>query len=410
MGGRAQSMMPAAEADWAAVLPGATGAQLRTVLDLYVLAAGTAAVDDILVTIAESARVLVDSGFAAVAVIGRSDDIDHVHTSGVGTRAPITSRTPTGQIPPFRRVLNAGGPVREPQPEPFLGVPITIRGQTVGVLYFTDPAQGAYAEDDERLAAALAGAATIALDGTVALADARHSTQWLTASARITRELLGERTSEPFELVARLVKGLADAEFVAIMLREGERRFRTAVTFGGNGRVYLDERVNPYAVPAGEAILQGRSARYPTFEETVSPDLPNPFGIGPVMLAPMAGSSSIHGVLCVGRAVGRPEFTEAELHLATAFAGQVALALEIAEAQSAAERAQLLEERARITRALNDTVIERLLGVGLGLANLANAVETTTDRDRLTTYVRDLDDTISQIRAAIWDVGHTEYQ
>ena len=313
-------------------------------------------------------------------------------------------------MPLFRRVLDAGGPVRLPQPGAFLGVPIAIRGQAVGVLCLTDPAHGAYARDDERLMAALAGAATIALDATMASSDARHSTQWLTASARITRELLGEPASEPLDLVARLVQGLADAEFVAIMLREGERRFRTAVTIGGDGRVYLDERVNPHAVPAGEAILQGRPARYPTFEETVSPDLPNPFGIGPVMLAPMAGGSSIHGVLCVGRAVGRPEFTEAELNLATGFAGQVALALELAETHAAAARAQLLEERARITHAINDAVIERLLGVGLGLANLANAAETATDRERLSTYVRDLDDTISQIRTAIWDVRHTANQ
>ena len=328
-------------------------------------------------------------------------------------------------MPVFRQLLRGGAPLRldhltvgfpaagrtDGPSTAFLGVPIDVRGQAMGVLYFADPTPGgAFDDDDQRLAIVLAGAAAVALDGIAAQADAGRRQAWLAASARTTRELLGEGTADPLRLVAEVVRDLADAEFVAIMLRENGRNFRTEVTIGGDGRVYLDESVNPHAVPAGAAILAGRAARYPSFEETVSPGLPNPFGIGPVMLAPMSGADSVNGVLCVGRQIGRPEFSEPELTMATTFAGHVTLALELADAQAAAARARLLEERGRITHALQDTVIERLLAVGFGLEGLARSVKARADQDRLTTYVNDLDETISQLRAAILHVGGDENQ
>jgi signal transduction histidine kinase len=83
------------------------------------------------------------------------------------------------------------------------------------------------------------------------------------------------------------------------------------------------------------------------------------------------------------------------------FAGQVALALELADSQARRDQLALIDERDRIARDLHDHVIQRLFAIGLALQN-ASADLPGQVGERLRAGVDDLDETIKQIRATIY--------
>jgi signal transduction histidine kinase len=88
--------------------------------------------------------------------------------------------------------------------------------------------------------------------------------------------------------------------------------------------------------------------------------------------------------------------------MATGFANQASVALELARARSDQQRAALLDERERIAADLHDHVIQRLFASGLSLQALAATLGPGRATERVLTTVADLDATISQIRTAIF--------
>jgi len=88
--------------------------------------------------------------------------------------------------------------------------------------------------------------------------------------------------------------------------------------------------------------------------------------------------------------------------MAETFAGQAAIALELADARANRERVAALEDRDRIARDLHDHVIQRLFAAGLSVQSLAGRIDEPAVRQRLGQTVDDLDDTIRQIRNTIF--------
>ena len=88
--------------------------------------------------------------------------------------------------------------------------------------------------------------------------------------------------------------------------------------------------------------------------------------------------------------------------MATGFANQASVALELARARSEQQRAALLDERERIAADLHDHVIQRLFASGLSLQALAATLGPGRATERVLATVADLDATISQIRTAIF--------
>ncbi|MDT4901344.1 MAG: hypothetical protein QOJ78_2274, partial [Pseudonocardiales bacterium] len=125
--------------------------------------------------------------------------------------------------------------------------------------------------------------------------------------------------------------------------------------------------------------------------------------IDPVILVPLTGTAPGHGVLCIGRRTGRRAFTAAETGMATMFAGQVALALELAASLARRDQLALVEERDRIARDLHDHVIQRLFAIGLTMENAATKL-TGTPADRVRASVDEIDETIKQIRTTIYQL------
>ena len=130
--------------------------------------------------------------------------------------------------------------------------------------------------------------------------------------------------------------------------------------------------------------------------------VPDALDAGPVLVVPLMGSHTTHGVLSVVRLRGRAAFTTEDLDMATGFANQASVALELARARADQQRAALLDERERIAADLHDHVIQRLFASGLSLQALAATLRPGGATDRVLATVADLDATISQIRTAIF--------
>ena len=105
-------------------------------------------------------------------------------------------------------------------------------------------------------------------------------------------------------------------------------------------------------------------------------------------------------MLLLGRFQDNPPFTHSELDLASAFAAQASVALELESARQVQEKLLLVEERDRIARDLHDHVVQRLFATGLSLHGVANQLEGDTQQ-RVSDAMFAIDETIRQIRNTI---------
>ena len=87
------------------------------------------------------------------------------------------------------------------------------------------------------------------------------------------------------------------------------------------------------------------------------------------------------------------------------FANQATLALERAQAQRDRSVIAVLADRDRIARDLHDLVIQRLFATGLQLQGMHRMVKPEA-QDRISRAVEDIDATIRDLRAAIFELHH----
>jgi signal transduction histidine kinase len=125
-------------------------------------------------------------------------------------------------------------------------------------------------------------------------------------------------------------------------------------------------------------------------------------GLGPVVGVPLVASGKSIGVLVLGRSAGRTPFTDDDAGPLLGFAGQAALALELAERRRDAEQITLLQDRDRIARDLHDLAIQRLFAAGMTLQSTQRFVDHPEAAERLSRTVDDLDETIKIIRSTIF--------
>ena len=100
-------------------------------------------------------------------------------------------------------------------------------------------------------------------------------------------------------------------------------------------------------------------------------------------------------------------FTDIDEEMTVALASAAAVAIENARLHSRVAEIALFEDRERIARDLHDNVIQRLFATGLGLQGTMRLAGATEIASRLQQAVDDLDDTIRELRSAIFEL-HTE--
>jgi signal transduction histidine kinase len=134
-------------------------------------------------------------------------------------------------------------------------------------------------------------------------------------------------------------------------------------------------------------------------------DWPVPVSTGAALIAPLAASGTVQGLLIVAHAPGGATFDdELDVSLLSTFAGQAALALERARAQDERDLLVVLADRERIARDLHDVVIQRLFATGLHLQSAARLAGRPEVGGRIDAAVDDLDATIRDIRSAIFEL------
>ena len=141
--------------------------------------AGVLAVDRVLQVIVDRVRELIGAGYAALGIVDSEGVIEEFITSGM-TRGErdLIGPAPRGHgllgliirenrsyriadvmVDPRRH----GFPPHHPEMHSFLGVPVTIRGRTIGNLYLTEKA-GGFTEADQELVELFARHAAIAME------------------------------------------------------------------------------------------------------------------------------------------------------------------------------------------------------------------------------------------------------
>ena len=398
--------------------------RLRTLLRANRSIVGELSLSGVLQRIVEAAQEVSGAKYAALGVIGP----DGLHEQFVQVGVDEEAAAKIGRLPEGHGVL--GALIKDPVPirvsdlrnDPhfsghfpehhpimttFLGVPIRSHDEVFGNLYLTDKLTGDFTAQDEEFVLALAATASIAVENARLYEESRQRQEWLRASGEISRRLLDPEQDHPeiLQRIAESVKRLSGADVVLIVLPAADPAMvEVAVATGDSEhtlrgqRFAIDGSLVETAIVQGRSVLSDSAPREPLTLQSAIIEL------GPVMTFPLIGEGTTRGAIIAGRRTGRRAFAAADLDMAEAFASHATIALELSDARTDQERLAVLEDRDRIAQDLHDHVIQRLFATGLSVQVAARLTEEPELRERLTRSAADLDDTIQQIRASIFEL------
>ena len=122
---------------------------------------------------------------------------------------------------------------------------------------------------------------------------------------------------------------------------------------------------------------------------------------------PVRVHGEVYGNLYLTNKRSANEFSAEDEELVTALAMAAGIAIENARLHSLVRDHALTEDRDRIARDLHDSVIQRLFAIGLSLQGTARMVERPEAVRRIAEAIDRLDETIRQLRKAIFDIELT---
>lgn len=130
-------------------------------------------------------------------------------------------------------------------------------------------------------------------------------------------------------------------------------------------------------------------------------------GLGPGLLVPIVSREQAFGLIGVTTRPDRPPFGREDLDLVERLANSAGLALAYRAAQESSGTTAVLTEKSRIAADLHDRVVQHIFGVGLRLHALADQCEPPF-ATQLERAVDELDATVAEVRAAIFDLEWTD--
>jgi signal transduction histidine kinase len=128
---------------------------------------------------------------------------------------------------------------------------------------------------------------------------------------------------------------------------------------------------------------------------------------GPAIYLPLQADGKGVGTLVVLQHTGRPPFSAEDVAMVESFAVQAGLALTLGGAAVDRQRLAVFEDRDRIARDLHDLVIQRLFAAGMTLQSLGPRIPDGRTRDQVLGVVKDLDQTILEVRTTIFGLQST---
>ncbi|MEU4132216.1 GAF domain-containing sensor histidine kinase [Streptomyces wuyuanensis] len=378
--------------------------------------------------IVEAAVSLVDAEYGALGVIGDQDRLAQFLPVGISDelRARIGD-LPTGhgllgeviRHPEALRLsdiaehpASSGFPLHHPPMRTFLGVPIRVRDEVFGNLYLTEKRDGAeFDSDDEAVLSMLAVAAGIAIENARLFEELRLRGQWLEASAECTSALLsGTPQAQVLELMINRARGITGAAIGMVHLVTSGGELRGVVALGDGADQHHGVTLPAEGTLAGLALAQGAPVRSPDVanDTRFAPQAGAWKEFGPAVAVPVGTKERNRGVLTLARRAGGTPFSEEETAPLSGFAGQAAVALELADHRRETEQMSLLADHDRIARDLHDLAIQRLFATGMTLQSAQRFVDHPEASERLGRAIDDLDDTIKIIRSTIFGLRQHE--
>jgi signal transduction histidine kinase len=288
-------------------------------------------------------------------------------------------------------------------------VPVRIRDEVYGNLYLTEKQGGAeFDDEDEALALALAAAAGVAIENARLYAEARRQQQWLRANAEVTQRLLSE--DEPhavLELVTQQALEMSGADLVVLALPADNGEQLVIEHASGLGAADALGLVLPAVGSAsGIVMATGKPLAVEDFSEDtrVAAVAREHMALGPAILVPLGPAGDVRGVLTAGRHQGALPLSPPAVEMVITFAAQAGIGLELAEHRRDVQRLALFEDRDRIARDLHDLVIQRLFATGMSLQGATALMPNPEAVHRVGQAVDALDETIKDIRSAIFSL------
>jgi signal transduction histidine kinase len=120
---------------------------------------------------------------------------------------------------------------------------------------------------------------------------------------------------------------------------------------------------------------------------------------------PVRVRDEVYGNLYLTDKEGATSFTDEDEALAEALALAAGIAIENTRLQDRVRVVSVLDDRDRIARDLHDRVIQRIYAVGMSLQGAVRLPEREQVVKRVSRAIDELDDTITQIRSSIFELG-----
>ncbi len=316
--------------------------------------------------------------------------------------------------------ISYGFPVGHPPMSSFLGVPISVGGQTYGHVYLTEKTSAAeFSEADEHAVVLLASFAGLAIDHAQRYSGSetqrrqlQQTNQALDATMQITRALGGETDLQAMlELVAKRGRALVSARLLVIEQLDGDQLILAAgageLPAGVLGQsIPLENTVASAALRAGQTQRLSDRLSRARFEQYGVARLGLSFDDG--LVVPLVFRGRGYGVLVALDHREEGGFTGDHQRLLEAFAASAAMA--VATAQSAHDERQRQRlaaaeaERTRWARELHDETLQSLATLRLLLAAGARAQDPEKMAGALRGGIEQLDTDIATLRALITEL------
>lgn len=378
----------------------------------------------VLQRIVDAAVELVGATYGAIGVIAPSGGLEQFIHVGMSADAAAN----IAHLPEGRGILGAliddpqpirlhhlgmdprasGFPENHPPMDSFLGVPIRVGDTVFGNLYLTNQQDGRFSSEDEQLVISLAATAGFAIENARLFADAQRRQAWIAASADVTSVILST-DEDPLGVIANRIRDVSEADLVSIVQPAVDGSGLLVQVARGDGEAAVQGAMQVVEGSCAALVMAGGQPRlFDPQTGTAGTEvrdvtqLVTEEGVGAAMAIPLQADGRMLGALVVARSPGAVRFTRGDLEMAADFAGQVSVAMTLADARADQQRMVLLQERGRIARDLHDHVIQELFGTGLALQSLAGALPPGGNADRLQEAVARLDGTIAQIRTVIF--------
>jgi signal transduction histidine kinase len=390
--------------------------------------------------VVEAARELTSAEYAALGVLDRDrTELERFIYLGIDDE----TKRAIGNLPRGRGVL--GELIREPAPlrlrdvnehphaygfppghppmHSFLGVPISIRGETYGNLYMTQKQDAdEFTDEDEEAAKILAGWAGIAIENArlyTALSEreavVERSLKRAEASVEIARALGGETdVDRVLDLIVKRARALVEARMLLVLLRRGGRL--VVVAEAGE----IGEEVENLTIPTDDAVF--RAAMQERVAQHLKPGSPpsearlrERLGAEAALVVPLLFRGHAVGALvALDREAAGVEFAEEDLRLLQAFATSAATAVATAQTVESQRLQQQVEtaerERRRWAQELHDDALQGLAAIRISLATALQSGEEDRGRgiekaaretvDRLEEQINELSRLIDDLRPA----------